>query len=132
MSPGEKTTRIVLAKLQARFAAAEEKEAADASAGAPAPRNRRHWVVVSYDVTNDRRRYKVMKTLEGFGHRVQYSVFECELRPADLEKLKARLKRLIQPQEDDIRFYDLCENCQGKMTMLGKAEAYRQAAAVIV
>ena len=38
------------------------------------------YVVVSYDITNDRRRLKVMKTLEGFGERVQYSVFECRLK----------------------------------------------------
>jgi CRISPR-associated protein Cas2 len=88
--------------------------------------------VVSYDSPNDRRRTKVMKTLEGFGHRVQFSVFECELKPADLAKLKTRLKALIQPEEDDIRFYDLCESCQGKLTMLGKAKAYRQKTSVVV
>jgi CRISPR-associated protein Cas2 len=107
-------------------------EPTDEERVAPALRNRRHWVVVSYDIVNDRRRAKVMKTLEGFGHRVQYSVFECELRPADLEKLKVRLKTLIQIEEDDVRFYDLCENCQGKVTMLGKARAYRQQSSVVV
>jgi CRISPR-associated protein Cas2 len=81
-------------------------------------------VVVSYDIVDDKRRNKVMKTLEGFGHRVQYSVFECELRPADLDKLKARLKALIVPEVDDVRFYLLCENCLGKVTMLGKAKVY--------
>jgi CRISPR-associated protein Cas2 len=106
------------------LAAAEQVE--------PAQRNRRHWVVVSYDIPNDRRRTKVMKTLEGFGHRVQYSVFECELRPADLTKLKARLKGLIEPQEDDIRFYDLCETCQGKVTMLGRAKMFREKTSVVV
>ena len=110
----------VMKKLKARLAAVEDEKVP------PAQRNRRHWVVVSYDSPNDRRRTKVMKTLEGYGHRVQYSVFECELRPADLEKLKARLKTLIQPEEDDIRFYDLCESCQGKVTMLGRAKMYRQ------
>jgi CRISPR-associated protein Cas2 len=73
-----------------------------------------------------------MKTLAGFGHRVQYSVFECELRPADLTKLKARLKGLIEPQEDDIRFYDLCETCQGKVTMLGRAKMFREQTSVVV
>jgi CRISPR-associated protein Cas2 len=116
----------VMKKLKARLAALEEEKVA------PAQRNRRHWVVVSYDSPNDRRRTKVMKTLEGYGHRVQFSVFECELRPADLEKLKARLKTLIQPEEDDIRFYDLCEGCQGKVTMLGRAKMYRQKSSVMV
>ncbi len=115
----------MLKKPKARSAAEDEKVP-------PAQRNRRHWVVVSYDTPNDRRRVKVMKTLEGYGHRVQYSVFECELRPADLEKLTTRLKALIQPEEDDIRFYDLCESCQGKVTMLGRAKMYRQKASVVV
>ena len=116
----------VMKKLKARLAAVEEEKVP------PAQRNRRHWVVVSYDSPNDRRRTKVMKTLEGYGHRVQFSVFECELRPADLEKLKARLKTLIQPEEDDIRFYDLCESCQGKVAMLGRAKMYRQRSSVVV
>jgi CRISPR-associated protein Cas2 len=116
----------VMKKLKARLAAVEDEKVP------PAQRNRRHWVVVSYDSPNDRRRTKVMKTLEGYGHRVQFSVFECELRPADLEKLKARLKILIQPEEDDIRFYDLCESCQGKVAMLGRAKMYRQRSSVVV
>jgi CRISPR-associated protein Cas2 len=98
----------------------------------PAPRNRRHWVAVCYDVPDDKRRTKIMKTLEGYGHRVQYSVFECEVRPADLDKLKAALRKLIQAEEDDIRFYDLCETCQGKVTMLGKAHMHRQRSSVVV
>jgi len=36
------------------------------------------WVVC-YDVVDDRRRYRIMKTMTGYGDRVQYSVFECEL-----------------------------------------------------
>ena len=97
-----------------------------------APRNRRRWVVVSYDVVDDRRRLKVMKTLEGYGRRVQYSVFECELRPADLIELKARLNQLIQKEEDDVRLYPLCENCLGKVVTLGKARLHRRKAFVVV
>ena len=80
------------------------------------------FVVVSYDITNDRRRLKVMKTLEGFGERVQYSVFECRLKRQDLQRLKKRLKGLIQVEEDDVRFYLLCEQCVERIVPLGKAE----------
>lgn len=96
------------------------------------PRNRRQWVVVSYDIPDDKRRIKVMKTLEGYGHRVQYSVFECALRPADLERLKARVQELIDEQQDDIRFYPMCESCLRKTTMLGKAELLRYEPFIIV
>lgn len=93
----------------------------------PTPRKMRNWVLISYDIPDDRRRTKVMKTLSGYGRRVQYSVFECELRPADLENLKVRLRQLIHADADDVRFYQLCEACLGKTTMLGKAELHRHA-----
>jgi CRISPR-associated protein Cas2 len=80
------------------------------------------FVVVSYDIPDDRRRLKVMKTLEGFGERAQYSVFECRLKRRDLQRLKKQLKGLIQAREDDVRFYLLCEQCVERIIPLGKAE----------
>ncbi|MEZ4705662.1 MAG: CRISPR-associated endonuclease Cas2 [Caldilineaceae bacterium] len=98
----------------------------------PARRRRLHWVVVSYDIPDDKRRTKVMKLLEGYGRRVQFSVFECEVRPADLEQLKVRLGKLLHQEQDDIRIYQLCEACQGKVAALGKAQMHRQAEYKIV
>jgi CRISPR-associated protein Cas2 len=80
------------------------------------------FVVVSYDISNDKRRLKVKKTLEGFGERVQYSVFECHLKRQDLSRLRKRLKGLILEKEDDVRFYLLCEQCVPRIIPLGKAE----------
>ena len=80
------------------------------------------FVVVSYDIADDRRRLKVMKALEGFGERVQYSVFECRLKRQDLQRLKKRLKGLIRVEEDDVRFYLLCEQCVERVVPLGKAQ----------
>lgn len=99
---------------------------------ASAQRNRRAWVVVSYDIPDDRRRTKVMNLLYGYGTRVQYSVFECELRPADLEELKQRMRRLMRKEEDDVRFYPLCQNCLEKATMMGRARLHRNEAFVVV
>lgn len=65
------------------------------------------FLVVSYDIPSNRRRYKVMKTLEGFGTRVQYSVFECNLKPREIDELRRRLRKLIADSEDSIRFYFL-------------------------
>lgn len=98
----------------------------------PARRWRRQWVLVSYDVVEDKRRAQIMKTLAGYGQRVQYSVFECELRPGDLDSLKARLKLLLNPDEDDVRIYQLCETCLGKVVTLGKGRRYRQKPYVVV
>ena len=99
---------------------------------APAERNRRQWVVVTYDIPDDRRRTKVMKALAGYGRWVQYSVFECELRPADVERMKGRLRQLIDKKQDDVRIYPLCENCLDKATVLGKAHLHRQAPYTVI
>lgn len=98
----------------------------------PAARNRRQWTVVTYDIPDDKRRTKIMKTLAGYGQRVQYSVFECELRPTDLEKLKVALRKLLVEAEDDIRFYALCDSCVKKITALGKAQIHRHVSFLIV
>lgn len=78
------------------------------------------FMIVSYDIPQDNRRTKIAKTLEGFGRRVQYSVFECRLKPPQLERLRLELEQLMDEEEDDIRFYFLCGNCVPKMKRLGK------------
>jgi len=85
----------------------------------PAGRAKRQLVVVSYDIPEDRRRTKVCNLLKDYGQRVQYSVFECELRPRDLQRLKERLKPLLDLEEDDVRFYRLCQECRPKAVVWG-------------
>jgi len=77
------------------------------------------FLVVSYDISNDKRRTKVMKTLEDFGHRVQYSVFECNLTSAQIETLKRRLRPLVRDQSDSIRFYFLSVDDVARTLIIG-------------
>lgn len=79
------------------------------------------FVVVSYDIPDDKRRLKVMKMLQGFGHHAQYSVFECRLKRQDLRRLQKGLKALIREEEDDVRLYLLCEQCVPRIVPMGKA-----------
>lgn len=65
----------------------------------------RQFLVVSYDISDDRRRREVMKALQDFGARVQFSVFECRLMPSEIEKLKKRLRPYVREAQDSIRFY---------------------------
>ncbi len=77
--------------------------------------------MISYDIHNDKRRYKVCEILKGHGKRVQYSVFECELTTTELYRLRERLLTLINPDESDsIRFYTLCKACYDKVECIGK------------
>jgi CRISPR-associated protein Cas2 len=81
------------------------------------------FVVISYDIVDDRRRLKVAKALLDFGgERVQRSVFECYLTLAHLEQLRQRLGRLYAEEEDSIRLYVLCEHCRPKAMRMGVAQ----------
>jgi CRISPR-associated protein Cas2 len=76
-------------------------------------------IVVSYDVPNDRRRTRLAHALEDFGQRVQYSVFECLLEMEDVEHLRRRIEKLIDPSEDSLRIYRLCRDCEERLEILG-------------
>ena len=80
------------------------------------------FLIVSYDIPDDKRRNKVSQTLENYGNRVQYSVFECIMEKEMFEKMKDKLKELIKLEEDSIRFYQLCETCLKKVEISGIGE----------
>jgi len=63
-------------------------------------------VVVAYDIVDDARREDVASLLSGYGPRVQLSVFECQVdSQTALQALRADLRALIDPLEDQIRLY---------------------------
>ena len=84
----------------------------------------RKTYLVCYDITDDRRRARVCKTMQGFGRRVQYSVFECQLNEADLVRCRGRLTTAIHHRQDQVLFVDLGPS-EGRgdrvITALGRA-----------
>lgn len=77
-------------------------------------------VVVSYDISDDKRRRMIAKLLEGYGYRVQYSVFECDLSAKQLKKLHRELRPYVKGKEmDSVRFYPLPADAVEKINVLG-------------
>jgi CRISPR-associated protein Cas2 len=66
------------------------------------------FIVVAYDIAQDKRRLKVMKMMQGYGEHVQESVFECDLKPAVYRQMTERLKKSINLDQDNVRIYHLC------------------------
>lgn len=83
------------------------------------------FLIVSYDISSNRRRYKIMKALEGFGTRVQYSVFECSLKPRQVEDLRKKVMKLIAP-EDSIRLYFISADDVKRIERLGDARTVEE------
>lgn len=88
-------------------------------------------VVVSYDVdtttpTGAKRLRKVAKMCESRGCRVQNSVFEVIVNPAQLVELQARLASVIDSDKDSIRIYRLGSNWKPRITCMGKPLRFEQ------
>jgi CRISPR-associated protein Cas2 len=81
-------------------------------------------VLVTYDVSlvqagGARRLRRVAKACQDFGQRVQFSVFEIEVDPAQWATLKARLEKLIDPEQDSLRYYYLGANWHRRVEHVG-------------
>ena len=93
---------------------------------------RRHYLVC-YDVSDDKRRNKVFKTLHAFGDHAQYSVFFCELSDQELVQLRTRLRAAIHHKEDQVLIVDLGTNTrplEEGIEVLGRG--YQPATRVVV
>ncbi len=94
--------------------------------------SRRHYLV-SYDVSDDKRRTRIFKTLHGFGDHAQYSVFFCELSDQELVQLRTKLREAIHHKEDQILIVDLGTNTrplEEGIEVLGRG--YQPATRVVV
>ncbi|MBF0469364.1 MAG: CRISPR-associated endonuclease Cas2 [Desulfamplus sp.] len=70
------------------------------------------FVLVCFDIVDDRTRYRVVKTLKGYGVRVQKSVFECPgMTEHKFLKMVSILEDIIDHAEDTVRYYQLCAAC---------------------
>jgi len=86
-------------------------------------------VLVTYDVCTDtregkRRLRRVAKICEGHGQRVQKSVFECMLNAAQLETLKHRLRKVVDMEQDSLRFYRLREPRERYLEVIGRKPTF--------
>lgn len=77
------------------------------------------FYVVAYDIRDDKRRKQVSDVLEGYGKRVQYSVFECVLTSAKFDELRSKLGKKIKLSEDSVRFYPLSRHTLKQVEILG-------------
>jgi CRISPR-associated protein Cas2 len=68
------------------------------------------WWLICYDVHNKKRLRKCAKHMEGYGERMQYSVFRCWLTPRDMQRLRWELTELLA-SEDEVLLIPLCDRC---------------------
>ena len=94
-------------------------------------------VLVSYDVRTSepggaRRLRRVAKVCRNFGQRVQFSVFECLVDPAQWVRLRQQLINEIDEELDSLRFYFLGANGRGRVEHVGAKASLDQEGPLIV
>ena len=94
-------------------------------------------VLVTYDVSiitdqGQRRLRRVAKACKDYGQRVQFSVFECEVDPAQWTVLRQRLIDEINPEVDSLRFYFLGSNWRRRIEHIGAKKSYDPGGPLIV
>jgi len=80
------------------------------------------FVLISYDIPDNKRRTKIAKILEDYGERVQFSVFECQISARHLQRLSKELAEVMNSDEDSIRLYRLCQACVANIEARGTAK----------
>ena len=94
-------------------------------------------MLVSYDVSTldragRRRLRRLARACRDYGQRVQFSVFECIVDPAQWAVLRQRLIEEIDPGTDSLRFYRLGSNWEGRVEHYGAKAGFDQEGPLIV
>jgi CRISPR-associated protein Cas2 len=80
------------------------------------------FILVAYDIPDDKRRNKIFKIMKDYGKRVQYSVFECILEKKVFNEMINKINQIVDINNDSVRIYYLCEDCYKKVDVLGLGE----------
>ena len=67
-----------------------------------------HWLVI-YDIRDETRLRKVAKHMEGYGVRVQKSVFEIEASSKIIDRLRKEINTLLNIEQDYVVYFEICE-----------------------
>ncbi len=86
-------------------------------------------VLITYDVNTEdpagrKRLRQIARQCVNYGQRVQNSVFECLLDPAQCRSLQAKLCKLMDPEKDSLRFYYLGSRYESKIEHFGTKATY--------
>jgi len=79
-------------------------------------------IIVSYDITEQNKRSKIVKVLRECGKRVQKSVFECDVSERDRLDIFSKLSKIMKDkkeEKDSIRFYKICDKCLSQTKIIG-------------
>lgn len=88
--------------------------------------------VVTYDISCQKRRTKLANLLLAYGQRVQYSVFECQLKSQEFRELCVKVKKVVRLPEDSVRMYPLSGHTLEQVEILGGLPLTQRQGSIVV
>lgn len=83
----------------------------------------KNWYLICYDIRCPKRWRKAYKLLQGYGDRMQYSIFRCWLSQRGREKLRWELEKVLE-SEDSLLLIRLSEQCVGGIQAYNRPDAW--------
>ena len=90
----------------------------------------KYYVLVIYDISSNKKRAKLAKTMKSFGFRVQKSAFEARLSEGKYNKLLSKLNLFNTEGNDSIRIYKI--RGTGAITVIGKDDSVKSEDVIII
>ena len=78
--------------------------------------------IIAYDLADDRRRDRLVRTLLDYGKRIQMSVFAVHLDDELFDRMITRIRSVVDENEDRVHVFRLCGACEERVIMMGTGE----------
>ena len=85
----------------------------------------KRWYLICYDIRDPKRWRKAHSLVQGYGERLQYSVFRCKMSLRQREKLRWELEKILT-QEDDLMLVGICNRCEQRIPQYNRESAWVQ------
>ncbi len=92
---------------------------------------KKQWYLIAYDIRDPVRLRRTAKHLLGYGSRVQYSLFRCQLNKRQIERLRWELNKILH-KEDDLLIIGLCGSCTAKIKTMSEQNEWGETANYII
>lgn len=90
------------------------------------------YYIIMYDISSQKRLNKVAKILLDYAVRIQFSVFIADIELSIFEQLERRISKVIDVNEDRIRYFTLCKKCFNNKVFFGMGEIEQKHSFIIL